>query len=282
MEVYKSCVPCIKRQIIESARMSTDEEIIIQEVTANTDRVLEKYSEYSCTPELVYDIHRIVSDITGDSDPYRKIKERDIKAALELYPLLKVFLQENENGIECALNISVTGNVIDAAITKDIDINSVLFEELRKPFSINDSSIFKTKLLNASNVLIIADNSGETVFDRVLAERLSADIIYAVRSSPILNDATLDEAVESGLEGVVRIISSGCGAPGAVLDMCNAEFLEIFDKADIVISKGQGNYEALSDCSRDIFFLLKAKCPVIAEQLGASIGDHVLKYSKKG
>lgn len=143
MEVYKSCVPCIKRQIIESARMSTDEEIIIQEVTTNTDRVLEKYSEYSCTPELVYDIHRIVSDITGDSDPYRKIKERDIKAALELYPLLKVFLQENENDIECALNISVTGNVIDAAITKDIDINSVLFEELRKPFSINDSSILR-------------------------------------------------------------------------------------------------------------------------------------------
>lgn len=281
MRVHEDCLPCIKRQIYEAALMASGNEEQIRKILDGTEHIIDRYLEYSCTPEISKSVHSVVVDITGNKDPFKEIKERDIGAALQLYPLLKSYLETNGNDLSCALKISAAGNIIDAAINKDIDIREVLFEELARPFFHNDLSVFMNKLIHASMILIVGDNSGESVFDRVLAESLSADIIYSVRSAPILNDVTMKEALESGLAGCTRIVSSGCCAPGTILEMCSREFQDIFDSADIVISKGQGNYEALSECERDIFFLLKAKCPVIAGELGVSVGDHVFKYKMK-
>lgn len=136
------------------------------------------------------------------------------------------------------------------------------------------------KLKKAKSLLIIGDNAGETVFDRVLIEDfLNLNITYAVRSEPIINDATIEDAYASGLEKCATLISTGCNAPGVILDECNEEFLNIFNNADIIISKGQGNYETLSEEKKEIFFLLKAKCPVISEKLGVSVNDYVFKWN---
>jgi uncharacterized protein with ATP-grasp and redox domains len=153
-------------------------------------------------------------------------------------------------------------------------------EELEKECAICDFDVFGNKLKTAQRLLIIGDNAGETVFDRVLAEYLSPlDITYAVRSEPIINDATMKDAYASGLSDYTKIISTGCGAPGAILEDCGNEFLNVLETADIIISKGQGNFEALSECGKPVFFLLKAKCPMISEKLGVGLNEYVFKYT---
>ncbi|NLD49908.1 MAG: DUF89 family protein, partial [Clostridiaceae bacterium] len=172
------------------------------------------------------------------------------------------------------------GNIIDSAIYRDIDIEGCVEKEIEKEFSICDLEHLENKLKHAKSLLIIGDNAGETVFDRVLIEEfLYLDITYAVRSEPIINDATVKDACASGLDSCTRLISTGCNAPGLILDECSEEFLNIFNSADIVISKGQGNYESLSDQYKEIFFLLKAKCSVVSDKLGVNVNDYIFKHN---
>ena len=223
-------------------------------------------------------MHQIVKKYTGIKDPYKAVKEKNISAAKEIYPLLKHFLYKKKERLYWALKIAATGNIIDSAIYSDIDLQNCIGQELEKEFSICDIEKLESKLKHAKNLLIIGDNAGETVFDRVLIEDLlRLDITYAVRSEPIINDATIEDARASGLDCSTRLISSGCNAPGMILDECSEEFLNIFNNADVIISKGQGNYETLSDQKREIFFLLKAKCPVISSKLGINVNEYVFK-----
>jgi len=128
-------------------------------------------------------------------------------------------------------------------------------------------------------VLYLADNAGEVVFDRILAEEIpgNKEIIYAVRGKPIINDALIEDALACGIDKRARVVSSGVDAPGTILKYCSDDFLEIFEDAEFIISKGQGNYEALSDINKPIYFLFKVKCPVIARHVGVKLGDIVLK-----
>ena len=125
--------------------------------------------------------------------------------------------------------------------------------------------------------MYIADNAGEIVFDRVLIEQFkNKKSIFAVRSGPIINDALVEDAIACGIYKCARIISSGCDAPGTILRFCNKKFLKIYRDADLIISKGQGNFEALADEKRPIFFLFRAKCPVVAKHLNCKLGDVIL------
>ena len=190
-------------------------------------------------------------------------------------------MEQKQNELYWALKISATGNIIDSAIYSDINIESSIKIELAKEFSICDISALEEMLKTAKSMLIIGDNAGETVFDRVLIEYLAGyKITYAVKSEPIINDATLQDAYDSGLNDYADIITTGYGAPGAVLNQCSAEFLSTFNSADIVISKGQGNFEALSDCQRPVFFILKAKCTMIANKLSVNLNYYVFKYHR--
>ena len=178
-----------------------------------------------------------------------------------------------------ALKAAAAGNVLDSAVSSDYDIEKCVETELRKPFAFCDIELFKRDMGTAKSILIIGDNAGETVFDRVLIEEFPhLSLTYAVRSAPIINDATLEDAKASGLCKNGRIISTGCDAPGVLLNECSKAFLDIFYSADIVISKGRGNHETLSDCDRDIYFLLKAKCPVLAGLLGVGLNEYVFKF----
>jgi len=148
---------------------------------------------------------------------------------------------------------------------------------LQQDFALSDFHHFQKHLSKAKTILYIGDNAGESVFDRLLIETMNKKTFYAVREVPVINDVTKLDALESGLDQVSEIISSGSHAPGTMLNGCSSKFNELFKKADMVISKGQGNYEGLSDERRSIFFLLKAKCPVIAQHLGVTENDIVLK-----
>jgi uncharacterized protein with ATP-grasp and redox domains len=147
------------------------------------------------------------------------------------------------------------------------------------PLSIDHYESFKRSMENAKTILYIGDNAGETVFDKILMETFQKDTIFAVRDVPIINDATIEDAQKSGIDRIARIVSSGCDTPGTILKRCSPEFMDIFRTADIIISKGQGNYEGLSDEKREIFFLLKVKCRVVARNLDAQVGEMILKNS---
>lgn len=276
MEIFLDCLPCFLRQVLEASRLATESEDIQHRIMKDAANIVADFESYRFAPELGREIHQLVSRYTDKDDPYYKIKRDSIKTALAIYPRLKRFIYEQEDRLYWALKAAATGNIIDAAISTDIDISNVVENELRKEFVAADLEHFRDRLAEAKNLLIIADNAGETVFDRVLIEELLyLDITYAVRSRPIINDATIKDAHDSGLSRVATLISSGCSAPGVILEECSEQFLNVFHSADIIISKGQGNYETLSE-EQEVFFLLKAKCPVIAQRLGIDVNEYVL------
>ncbi|MCI1959650.1 MAG: ARMT1-like domain-containing protein [Clostridia bacterium] len=279
MEIFLDCLPCVLRQTLEASRLATDDLDLQRKIMEDSIEIISHYKDYECSPDLCRTIHKMVKSRTENKDPYAHIKSRDIKSAKQLLPYLKNFLKEKENSLYWALKIAATGNIIDSAVNNNANMTEFVADELKKEFFVCDVKLLENKLSTAKNVLIIADNAGETVFDQILAERLlPRNITYAVRSNPILNDATVKDAYDSGLDDYAKIISTGCDAPGTILKDCTEEFLNIFKNADVVISKGQGNFETLSECGRPIFFLLKAKCPLISKRLEVALNEYVFMY----
>ncbi len=281
MELVLDCLPCMLRQSLEAARMATEDEAVQGAVMDKAMQVLVRHRTFGCAPELAAAIHEIVKQGTGLADPYEEVKARDVAAALRLEPLIRRFAGGGPDVLLRALKVSATGNVMDSALYSDLDIEACVTGEFDRPFAVCDLEPFEVDLHHARSVLIIGDNSGETVFDKVLAEELShrCDVLFAVRDRPIINDVTAREAHAVGIDAHATIVSTGCGAPGAILDSCSTEFQALFDQADIVISKGQGNFEALSGAERRMYFLLKAKCPKLANALGVDVGDYVLRLN---
>ena len=231
----------------------------------------------SIPPESGRLIYHKVSEITGNLDPYREIKSESTKKALSLYPSLKSQVEKSSDRLLTAIRIAIAGNVIDFGPNRSFDIKQEIEETLKRDFAVCDYDRFRDCLDEALEILYIGDNAGECVFDRILIEEMKKPVIYAVRDVPIINDATYEDAVQAGIDKVATILSSGTDAPGTILKTCSAEFIKTYDHSKFIISKGQGNYEALSDEICPIFFLLKVKCHVIAEDIGVDEGDIVLK-----
>ncbi|MBC3803669.1 DUF89 family protein [Acetobacterium fimetarium] len=216
--------------------------------------------------------------MTNETSPYH-IKNHDISESLKLEPVIRHFASQDHNLLLGVLKVSATGNVMDSGVYNNLEIESCLKKEVEKPFAICDLDLFKKDLQNAKLILIIGDNAGEVVFDKLLAEYLSQNyqVIYAVRGAAIINDAVMEDALKTGVNDYAQVISMGCETPGAVLNLCSQAFIDLFNQADMVISKGQGNFEALSDYQREIYFLLKAKCHHIAKALDVEVNDYVFK-----
>ncbi|HZX21180.1 MAG TPA: ARMT1-like domain-containing protein [Clostridia bacterium] len=282
MKIFLDCLPCMLRQVLESAHMATDDETVHERIMDEAVKVLSEYKQHSCAPELCEAMHIIVKKHTGVDDPYSEIKSRDISSALKLEPIIRKFAISGENLLIGLLKVSATGNVMDSALYSDLDIEACLTEEMEKPFVICDDDKFNKDIDGAETILIIGDNAGEAVFDKPLAEHLSCGhkVIYAVRDVPIINDATVEDAFKTGIADYSEVVSTGCGMPGAVIESCSIEFQEMFNNADVVISKGQGNFEALSDTTRSVYFLLKAKCCRIANALDVEINEYVFKKNQ--
>lgn len=282
MKFYLECLPCMLRQVLESADMTTNDEEIKSRIMKDAIKALIEFPNIRTAPEMAYKVHSLVKKHTGKLDPYEDIKRRDIAIALNLEPKILKYL-EKDNSMENILKISATGNVMDSAMNKNLDVESCFDKEIQSPFKICDIDAFLNDIKDAKLILIIGDNSGEAVFDKVLVKKLSEHkrVVYAVRGQPIINDVTCEDAKKTGIDKICEVVSSGCGTPGAVLEYCNKEFVELFEKADVIISKGQGNFEALSENKKEIYFLLKAKCIKIAKELDVLVNDYVFLKSNK-
>jgi uncharacterized protein with ATP-grasp and redox domains len=276
VRTYLDCYPCFLRQALDAARLAGADDTQQQAVL---DRVLEalRQIEPAATPPEIGDrVHRIVRQGVGNGDPYRKAKAASTRQALALYPRLKALVQKADDPLEVAVRLSIAGNIMDAARSQECDLWSTVERVLAQPFAIDDGMAFREALAGAGKVLHLADNAGETVFDRVLIEVLDAPVVYAVKGSPTLNDATQEDALAAGVDRVAEIVSTGSDAPGTILERCSEEFRKMYGRAELIIAKGQANYETLSEEGTRVFFLLQTKCPVIARDVGVPVGSIVL------
>ena len=280
MRTYFDCFPCFLNQALRAARIATDDENVIKRVLDEVGMMLKDIPLASTPPETGRLIYRKVSEITGSLDPYREIKKESTRRALALYPYLKNRVEESNDRLLTAIRIACAGNIIDFGAYGDFDLSREVDGVLERDFVVFEYIQFKHGLDNAREILYIGDNAGECVFDRILIEEIKKPVTYVVRDAPIINDVTYEDAVQAGIDGVATIISSGTDAPGTILKTCTAEFKKMYHNSNFTISKGQGNYEALSDEMGPIFFLLKVKCKIIADDFGVDEGDIVLKTSK--
>ena len=281
MQIELECLPCIFRQTLESSRMVTDDEDLIKEILDEYSKLVPEVDADLKGPTLGGKSQKIVKDKSGVEDPYREFKHKHMKLAQELYPKAEDIIAEAEDSLFGSLIISATGNAIDAGVSLDVDVAHHIKRAVEDGFVKSDFERLEEKLKTEDQVLIIGDNSGEAIFDKLLIKELKkydVEVIYAYREVPILNDVTIKEVKEIGIDELAdRVLSSGCKTPGTVLEETTDQFREIYNQAGVVISKGQGNFEGLSDVQRDIFFLLKAKCEIVANILDVEQGDLVLK-----
>jgi uncharacterized protein with ATP-grasp and redox domains len=277
MKTYLECIPCFVKQALFAARAAVDDETKIKEVLDRIGTLISEIPLHHSPPETSREIYRTVREVTGVNDPFANLKAESIKKAIALYPSLKQMVAVSANPLETAVRLAIAGNVIDFGANPDFELEQDIQTILQNKPVVNHYEAFKESLASAQNVLYVADNAGETVFDKILIEVMATPVVYVVREGPIINDATLEDAIKSGIDQVAKIVSSGWDGPGVSLKNCSEEFLDHYKEADLIISKGQGNYETLSAEERPIFFLLKAKCPVIAGNLGVKEGDTVIK-----
>lgn len=291
MKTFLDCYPCFMRQALDAARKNGLSEEETREVLVAVGQSFRDISLDMTPPEIGGALKGIIQKHTRSKDPYREDKREFTALALRLYPRLVERVRASSQPLFTAAVVAIVGNIIDLAVLSTEEVRSrldvLLSEELdaarresKEIFAFDD---LQGALSGARDILYVGDNAGETVFDKVLIEAIrarkpEARIFFAVRGEPVLNDATLEDAREAGLDEVATIVSSGSDLPGTVLGRSSPEFRRLFRQADVVISKGQGNYESLSEEERDIFFLLVAKCPVIAEDIGCRVGDVVLLH----
>ncbi len=280
MKLDLECFPCFFKQINRTASLITDDKSKIKKIIDGFGCKLKEIGFDMTPPEAGVILYNMINEILKSKDPYKRIKDESIKLGLKLYPELKKSVERADDRLFEAIKISIAGNIIDFGAQEEFDIHGELEKIKNESFELKDYDIFREKLEKAKQILFIGDNAGETVFDKILLEELKNKIIYAARGFPIINDATVEDAVNSGLDKIAKIITTGSDIPGVVIEKSSSEFKDYFYNSDIVISKGQGNYETLSNIDRDIFFLFKIKCSVVSKYLGFPIGQSILYYKK--
>ncbi|MEN8303588.1 MAG: ARMT1-like domain-containing protein [Campylobacterota bacterium] len=283
MNIDEACVTCIINQSLKVADAINATPSLKTKLTSTVEDMSRDFSFENNPTEIAADVYEKMAQIANKTDLYDEVKELSTKKALSFVPLLKEKLSSSDNKLLTATKIAVAGNVIDLAAEVEFDLEEELIKIFDTDFSHNDFEAMKGSLKDAKNVVVLGDNVGEHIFDYMFVETLkelypNAIYNYFVRGNPIINDVTLKEAREAGFDELCNLVDSGVNTPGFTFSRATSEAQKLFDSADVVISKGMGNYECLSPSHREnICFLLKVKCGVVANSLGREIGDIVCK-----
>ncbi|MDT8337960.1 MAG: ARMT1-like domain-containing protein [Sulfurimonas sp.] len=283
MTIDEACVECIINQSAKVANALHADESLSNELISSVTKMSKTFSFDDTPPEIASYVYEKMALIARKTDLYDEVKELSTKKALSFVPLLEKELSNSKDKLLTATKIAVAGNVIDLAAEVEFDLEEELEKIFDTEFAHNDFALFEKKLQSAKRVLIVGDNVGEHIFDYIFIQTLKelyprAEYSYMVRGNPIINDVTIKEAKEAGFEKICKVVDSGVNTPGFVYNRANSYSRELFDTADLVISKGMGNYECMSPSHRsDICFLLKVKCGVVAASLKKEVGDIVCK-----
>jgi uncharacterized protein with ATP-grasp and redox domains len=229
-------------------------------------------------------IHQLLREATGDPDPYRQVKVRSNALALSLYPALKERISISTDRFASAVRLAIAGNVIDFGCRSDLadeEVHQAITDATDGAFDEAALADLRREISGAKDILYVADNAGEIVFDRLLLEEMPMDrVTLVVRGAPVINDATWEDAEAAGIASLVAVIDNGSDVPGTILECCSPHFQDRFEQCDLVVAKGQGNFETLGEQGQNIFFLLKVKCPVIARDIGCDVGQAVIRRNR--
>ena len=265
---------------MRAARLSGADEAQQYSIVQHTLSLLQDLPLGTNPPQIGYQVQEIIRGTVGSDDPYHEIKKISTQQALALYPKLKALVHQSDDPLALAIRLSIAGNIIDFAVSDQIaDLWQTVERVIRQPFAIDDTMVLWDHLKTANYVLYLADNAGETVYDRILIEVLPVPVIYAVKHNPVVNDATIEDALAAGIDTCATLISNGAQAAGDILSLCSEAFRKQFQEAPLIIAKGQANFETLSEAGAKVFCLLQVKCPMIGLHLNAPIGSIVCRQS---
>jgi len=276
---HLDCLPCFLRHSLDAARMVSADPALHEELIRETARWISTMDLALPQPIIAARLHRRIRELTGKEDPYREARDRQNQVAQRLLPGLESLVKESPDPLYSSVSVAIAGNVIDMGMKSEVteaDVRQAIKQAMEKPFA-GDMSAFRDECSRARKILYLADNAGEIILDRLLIEQIGPEkITLAVRGAPVINDAILRDAETAGLLDIVEVIDNGSDAPGTVLADCSPGFNRRFAEADMIVSKGQGNFESLHGDDCRIFFLFKVKCHVNAARARQPLGTHVL------
>jgi damage-control phosphatase, subfamily I len=280
MPIESECILCMMRQAQDVCEFVGADESVRQSVLMRVMQILISGIEKNETDGINYLVHEEIKKLTNNTNPYTKVKNESIRKALEIYPWMISLVEKSDEQLKTAVELCIAGNVIDFGPSNIHDIEASIDEVLHSRKQHFDFDSFKNEINRSKKILILGDNAGETVFDRVLMHTMNHQVFYAVKSKPILNDAIIVDAVNSGIGQDATIIENGSPKGGTSLPNCSQAFLDLFHSADMVISKGQANFETLVNEKRRIFFLFKVKCKLLSRKHDLPLGEFVLLDNK--
>ncbi|MEY3305905.1 MAG: damage-control phosphatase ARMT1 family protein [Pseudanabaena sp.] len=289
MKTSLDCIPCLVRQSLDAARLVSPDPLVHEQLIRDVLHWTGEMDLNQSPPEIAQRIHRRLRELAGVADPYREAKEWQNRIAMELIPKFRAEVKAAQNPLLMAARLAIAGNVIDMGSNGNLteaDVRQSLSKALTEPF-FGEEERFVQAIAQAKSVLYLADNAGEIAFDKLLVEQIIKQVppervTLVVRGAPVLNDATLIDVHTVGIDQIVEVIANGSDAPGTILNDCSEDFRRRFAEADLIVAKGQGNFETLSNNPSNIFFLFKVKCAVIANLVNQPLGMQMLIHSQLG
>jgi hypothetical protein len=283
MKTYFDCIPCFMTQALNAVRMASDDEAVHERVLRQVVTHIGNMDMRQTPPAMGRIIHQVVREAIGSPDPFYDYKKKWNKFALRLMPELRKRVAESNEPFGAAVRLAIAGNIIDFAANSKVNERNIWETiEMAQSLPLNDATLrrLEKEIARANKILYLADNAGEIVFDRLLIEQMPmVKITVAVKGGPVSNDATMEDAVEAGITELVNTISNGADAPGCILDVCSPGFIREFEESDVVIAKGQANFETLNAGGHNIFFIFMAKCSVIAREAQCAQGSLALIHN---
>ena len=284
MKFNLDCIPCLTRQAIATLRMLNAEEALQEKTMRLILREMTQLDFKNPPPYMSCLLQRIIKKQTGIADPYQEIKKDFNQTILNLYDYLEKIVQDSPYPFEQAIRFAASANIIDFGIIPDITMEQVkkaFQDSINIPIKGNPTSKFEEAIRNARKILYLGDNTGEIVMDKLLLTRMPwGKVTYVVKGKPIINDVLREDAEFVGITDLVRVIDNGADIPGTIIELSSQEFQQEFAEADLIIAKGQGNYECLNEYEgkgKKIFFIFRVKCTAVAKLVNCSIDDIVLK-----
>jgi len=278
------CIPCFLRHALEAARLAGGSEAAHLRVLRGILLELAGLDMRLSPPLAAQRIHRLIKRLTENDDPYRDVKALHNRLARDLYPELERRVRAAKDPFDAAVRLTIAANVMDLGANAGMGLGQArerINRSLSAPLAGRADAIAES-VKKARRILFLADNAGEIVLDRLLIERLPLEkVTVAVRGKPIINDATMDDARAAGLTELVDVIDNGEDLPGTPVEGGSEVFQKSFREADLVIAKGQGNFESLSEAEKHVFFILMVKCPVIAEHAGCGLGTLLVREHRR-
>lgn len=284
MKTTLDCIVCLFHQALNTSRFVTKNRKTQQKILEEVARYVARGISMDQPPAAMSKpVYGIVARVTGIRDPYRTQKRETNKHAMEMAPGLHKVIGKAKDPLDSALRVAAAGNIIDLGIGHKFNLDTDIHRIMHMPFAIQALRDFRRELKPGRKLLYLGDNSGEIVFDALLIEHLlkyGIDITFAVKSGPIINDATMEDARAVGMTKLVRVIETGGNDVGIDWRNVSKEFLRSYKSADFIIGKGHGNFETCNDSPGNFYFLLKCKCEMVAAELGTKLGDMVFLHKR--